>query len=97
MRVDTLLRKEKEGSLFKNTKLASVTYGAFLDELQKIAEGSPVGKLVNADRDQFPTDEMTTPKRHNRLSDQTVVDGSAPPPEDFSSATQDSTGGGLKG
>lgn len=97
MRVDTMLRKEKEGSLFRDAKLASVTYHSFLDELMKIAEeGSEIGRLVNG-KDQFPTDDETTPKRFHRFSDQPEVSGSAPPPEDFSSATQDSTGGGLKG
>ena len=45
--MDTMLRKEKEGSLFKDTKLAhAVMYGC-LDEFLKIAQGSPVGELVN--------------------------------------------------
>lgn len=74
-----------------------LTYKAFLDELIKIAEGSEIGKLVNADKDQFPTEEGGVPKKQHRFSDQPEISGSAPPPEDFSSATQDSTGGGLKG
>jgi hypothetical protein len=46
MRVETMLKKEKEGSLFKDTKIAHVMYSC-LDEFLKIAAGGPIGQLVN--------------------------------------------------
>lgn len=42
-----MLKKEKDGSLFKDTKLAHPMMLACLDEFLKIAQGVPVGKLVN--------------------------------------------------
>lgn len=42
-----MLKKEKDGSLFKDTKLAHPMMLACLDEFLKIAEGVPVGQLVN--------------------------------------------------
>ncbi len=46
MRVDTMLKKEKDGSLFKDTKLAHPMLFC-LDEFLKISQETPIGKLVN--------------------------------------------------
>jgi hypothetical protein len=42
-----MLKKEKDGSLFKDTKLAHPMMLACLDEFLKISQETPVGKLVN--------------------------------------------------
>lgn len=53
MRVETLLRKEKEGTLFKDTKLASVMRQGLLDELLKIAKPSVAGEFFNEGSDSY--------------------------------------------
>lgn len=48
------------------------SYKAMRDELHKIAEGSPVGHLVN-DSLQFPDIDDDTPRRMDRLRDQPTI------------------------
>lgn len=48
-----------------------ITYQAMLNELLKIAEGAPIGHLVNGT--QFPDLEDDTPLRMNRLRDQPTI------------------------
>ncbi len=63
-----------------------VTAAAFFDELTKIAkEGSPIGRLVNADvgANQFPDAQVgDTPKRSDRAIGAAKVTTSSPNPED---------------
>lgn len=61
MSVDTMLKKEKDGTLFKEGGVDPITAKAFFDELTKISEGSPVGRLINADLEEGAGDEQEVP------------------------------------
>lgn len=88
MRVETMLRKEKDGSLFKDTKLA-----AMRDELMKIAEGTPVGQLVNEGKDQL---SPAYPIRGRReVPTLTSPEGSDPPAPPEDSVPETTQGGEL--
>ena len=61
-----MLKKEKDGSLFKDTKLASV-YAACRDELRKIAtEGSPIGELFNEGKPEMEQGQNVPGKRKDK-------------------------------
>lgn len=85
MRVETMLQKEKDGELFKDTKLAHVMRLGCLDELLKIAgEGSPVGVLVNQEEPSMEGPQQLGQKKQQFPSASSAIPFHDPPapPED---------------
>jgi len=68
-----------------------VTASALFDELTKIAEGSAIGRLVNADvgANEFPDVDDPTPKRQDRAIGAPKITQSNPDPEDRAPAPEE--------